>query len=126
MLARATATTVDTPVSQVSLDFETIYAQQFDFVWRNLRRLGVPESCLRDAAQEVFLVVYRRIGEFTPIGTVRSWIYSILRRVALHQKRKERGRFPSATTNADKVADTRCPSPEADVAHGQALRVLLQ
>jgi len=109
-----------------NLEFESVYAEHFDFVWRNLRRLGVPESGLRDASQEVFLVVHRRISEFVPRGTVRSWLYSILRRVALAQKRKNRERFPDGAADADELTDESQPSPESDAARGQSLRLLLE
>ena len=96
------------------------------FVWRNLRRLGVPESAMRDAAQEVFLVVYRRLGEFVPRGTLRSWIYSILRRVALAQRRRCREPFPTETDGTDRVVDESQPNPENDAVRGQALRQLIE
>jgi RNA polymerase sigma-70 factor (ECF subfamily) len=107
------------------LDFEAVYAEYFDFVWRNLRRLGVPEPSLRDAAQEVFLVVYRRLAEFIPRGTIRSWIYSILRRVAFAQKRQYRSRGPVATFEPDDWMDESHGDPERDVVRNQSLRMLL-
>jgi RNA polymerase sigma-70 factor, ECF subfamily len=114
------------PPESPHLEFEAVYAEHFDFVWRNLRRLGVPESALRDAAQEVFLVIYRRIGEFVPQGTLRSWIYSILRRVALAQKRQYRQRFPAEAQGADQLVDESQLNPESDAARGQSLRQLLE
>ncbi len=39
------------------MTFGEVYAQHFRFVWRSLRRLGVPESDVADAVQDVFLVV---------------------------------------------------------------------
>lgn len=44
-------------------NFEAIYRQNFAFAWRSLRRLGVPERDLGDAAQEVFLVVHRKLQQ---------------------------------------------------------------
>ena len=41
-----------------------LYDSHFPFVWRNLRRLGVPDVILEDAAQDVFLVVHRRWDSF--------------------------------------------------------------
>ena len=114
------------PTGGPHLEFEAVYAEHFDFVWRNLRRLGVPESALRDAAQEVFLVIYRRLGEFVPRGTLRSWIYSILRRVALAQKRLYCQSFPTETEGADQLADESQLNPESDAVRGQSLRQLLE
>lgn len=111
------------------LDFDTIYAEHFDFVWRNLRRLGVRESGLRDAAQEVFIVVHRRLGEFVPRGTLRSWLYSILRRVAAAQRRQFHGSFGykvGLSEVEDRVADESHPDPEGNAVRGQALRQLIE
>ncbi len=114
------------PAEGPPLEFEAVYAENFEFVWRNLRRLGVPESALRDATQEVFLVVYRRLGEFIPRGTLRSWLYSILRRVALAQKRQYRLQRPTGSQNAEPLADESQPDPETDAIRGQSLQRLLE
>ena len=37
-------------------DFATVYEENVDFVWRNLRRLGVPDGHIEDACQDAFLV----------------------------------------------------------------------
>src|SRR4051812_17617014 len=54
-----------------------IYEQNFEFVWRSLRRLGVSDESLDDATQEVFLVVFRRIAEFQGHSALRSWLFGI-------------------------------------------------
>lgn len=114
------------PADGPHLDFEAVYAEHFDFVWRNLRRLGVPEVCLRDAAQEVFLVVHRRLGEFVPRGTLRSWLYSILRRVAWAQKRQYRQRSATETEELDQWVDESRPDPESSAVSDQSLRLLIE
>jgi RNA polymerase sigma-70 factor (ECF subfamily) len=58
-------------------DWSAFYDEHFDFVWRSLRRLGVPEAALDDAAQEVFLVAFRRAGEFEGRSSVRTWLFGI-------------------------------------------------
>lgn len=68
--------------------FDDIYAAEFDFAWRSLRRLGVPASLLEDAAQDVFIVVNRRLGEFEGRSTLRTWIFSIAIRVAKEYARR--------------------------------------
>jgi RNA polymerase sigma-70 factor (ECF subfamily) len=35
-----------------------IYHAHFHFVWRNARRLGVPEANVDDVVQDVFIVVH--------------------------------------------------------------------
>jgi RNA polymerase sigma-70 factor (ECF subfamily) len=58
------------------LSFAELYKSHFALVWRNRRRLGVPEARLRDAAQDAFLVVHRRLSEFEGRGTVEAWLWS--------------------------------------------------
>ncbi len=72
----------------VSLTLESIYESEFRFVWRNLARLGVPESDIADAAQEVFLVVHRRLAEFDQRCKVSTWIYRICFNVASDRRRR--------------------------------------
>ena len=49
-------------------DFEAIYRQHIDFVWRTLRLCGVPPAMLEDAAHEVFIVVHRKLPEYDGRG----------------------------------------------------------
>lgn len=58
-------------------DWSAFYDEHFDFVWRSLRRLGVPEAALDDAAQDVFLVAFRRRAEFEGRSSVRTWLFGI-------------------------------------------------
>jgi RNA polymerase sigma-70 factor (ECF subfamily) len=71
-----------------------LYDTHFAFVWRNLRRLGVPDIIAEDAAQDVFLVVHRRWDSFDARwSSVETWLFGILLRVARNHRRslKRRG-----------------------------------
>jgi RNA polymerase sigma-70 factor (ECF subfamily) len=68
-----------------------VYESCAKLVWRNLRRLGVAEASLEDAAQDVFLVVHRRLPEFEGRSSLRTWIFGIVLRVAARHRRKARG-----------------------------------
>ncbi len=58
------------------------------FVWRALRRLGVRESDVDDACQEVFVVIHRKLPEFEGRSQLRTWVYGICVRTASdHRKR---------------------------------------
>ncbi len=70
--------------------FEELYQDHFDFVWRTVRRLGVSPALLHDAAQDVFLVVHRRLGEYEPRWHPRTWLFAIAQRVASDYRRTER------------------------------------
>ncbi|MGH7437624.1 MAG: RNA polymerase sigma factor [Polyangiaceae bacterium] len=75
-------------------DFAELFATQASFVWRVLRRLGVPEADADDALQEAFLIVHHKLGDYEERGSVRAWLFTIARQVASHHRRGEarRGR----------------------------------
>lgn len=70
-----------------ALEFDALYRAHVHFVWRSLRRLGVRDSALEDATQEVFLVVHRRFQEFRPGPSEKAWLFAIALRVASDQRR---------------------------------------
>jgi RNA polymerase sigma-70 factor (ECF subfamily) len=69
-----------------------IFQQHAPFVWRALRRLGVPESDVEDVCQEVFVVVHRRLRDFEGRSSLRTWIYGICTRTASDYRRSGRVR----------------------------------
>jgi len=71
------------------------------FVWRCLKGLGLGPGALEDAAQEVFIIVHRRLPEFRGDSTVRTWLYSIVRNVASNHQRQLRRRAEVATPEAE-------------------------
>jgi RNA polymerase sigma-70 factor, ECF subfamily len=109
--------------------FEVIYSEHFDLVFRNIRRLGVPETLVDDAVQEVFLVVYRRLGQFEGRSSLKTWIFSIVTRVASDHRRAIRrksphARAPDATIDADDVADERAEGPHERMERLEGVRLL--
>jgi RNA polymerase sigma-70 factor, ECF subfamily len=64
-----------------------IYSQHSALVFRGLRRLGVPEACLDDAVQDVFLIVHRRGNDFEGRSSLSTWLYGIVVRVAKDYRR---------------------------------------
>ena len=87
-----------------TLDFTAVYEEHFAFVWRSMRRLGVPDRLLDDAAQDVFIVVHRRLGEFEGRSTLKSWLFAIARRVA-HDHRRRVGRKERTEELPEAVVD---------------------
>lgn len=63
-----------------------IYEAHVKYVWRCLRSLGVPDHCLDDSVQEVFLVVQRKLEQFDGGCHLRTWLYAIVLRVARRQR----------------------------------------
>jgi RNA polymerase sigma-70 factor (ECF subfamily) len=67
-------------------EFDAAYEEHFDFVWRTLRRYGVPEAAMDDAVQDAFLVVHSRLHTFEGRSSLRTWIFGIARRVARNHR----------------------------------------
>jgi len=71
--------------------FRLLYEAHVDFVWRNLRRLGVSATDVDDKAQEVFVIAHRRWGDFEERGHgPRAWLFQIVLRVASDARRHRR------------------------------------
>lgn len=95
MLDRARQWLADSPSEapargEIKAQLAQLYRDQFEFVWRSLRRLGVRESATDDAVQEVFLVVYRRLAGFEGTTGHRAWLFAIALRVARESRRRDR------------------------------------
>lgn len=82
------------PEAQVEVrapTFRALYDSHVDFVWRNLRRLGVSEADVEDRTQEVFVVAHRRYAEFEDRGHgPRAWLFQIVLRIASDARRHRR------------------------------------
>lgn len=105
------------------MTFDDIYDQHFEFVWRTLRRLGVPSADLPDVSQEVFLVVHRRLADFVERAKVTTWLFRIAARAARDRRRSARVRYEIAVEKplqaaVDADAD---PSRELERADDRAL-----
>ncbi|MCB9752992.1 MAG: sigma-70 family RNA polymerase sigma factor [Myxococcales bacterium] len=64
-----------------------VYRAHAGFVWRVVRRFGVPEEAAEDVMHEVFLVVRRRLPEYDGRAALRSWLFGIARGVAANSRR---------------------------------------
>ncbi len=123
LASHSTAPSLDeAPPDPIVPEFREIYDQHFDFVYRSARRLGVPERSLDDAAQDVFLVVHRRLEGFEGRSSVKTWLYGITRRVAKDHRRRA-GRKESGQVPADDLAAME-QSPAEDAARRQAADLL--
>jgi RNA polymerase sigma-70 factor (ECF subfamily) len=125
----ASEETEATPVSRdLSAPLSQIYEEHFDFVWRNARRLGVPEASADDVTQDVFLVVQRRIADFDGRATMRAWIFGILMRVVRDHRRSFR-RKGAHNVSIEHASDdeldavARESSPTARVEHAERVRL---
>lgn len=101
--------------------FDQVYEEHFDFVWANLRRMGVRPSQLEDAAQDVFIVVHRQLGGFEGRSSVRTWIAGVAWRVASEYRRHEsrKGAEP-----LPEELPAPGPDPHRAAVHAEAVRLL--
>ena len=63
--------------SCIDADLAKTYREQYGFVWRSLRRLGVPDDAVDDAVHDVFVVAARRLQEFEGRAAVTSWLFAL-------------------------------------------------
>jgi len=111
-----------TTASATRPTFDALYDQHFHFVWRCLRRLGVPERHMDDACQGVFLVVHRRLADYEPRLEPRSWLFAIARRVASDFRRTETRKGGGVQLTDDQPA--RGDSPLDGAVKGEAANII--
>jgi RNA polymerase sigma-70 factor (ECF subfamily) len=123
-----TETSLTLPVPRVAASaaaspqrIRALFDAELPFVWRSLRRLGVPPAVTDDAAQEVFLVASRKLAEIE-IGRERSFLFATALRIAANARRSFARRDARHDDALDGVVDPG-PSPEAiaDRARARAL-----
>ena len=104
-----------------------VYRDYFPFVWRLVRRLGVADSHLEDAVQDVFIVVHRRLPDFEGRSSVRTWLGSIVRRVVADYRRSKARKPALSHARTDVEVDDLSvahASPEEGVMATEAARIL--
>jgi RNA polymerase sigma-70 factor, ECF subfamily len=92
-------------------DLRALFDQHYASIWRLLRRLGVPQAQLDDAAQEVFWVAARKLPQIEA-GKHHPFLYGVALRVAASDARRRASSPPRvAAEELEQLADAR-PSPE--------------
>ena len=76
--------------TDAELELRTIYREHGRFVWLSLQRLGIHRSDLDDVAQEVFMIVHRRLDTFDRRSRLSTWLFGICIRVAANYRRRRR------------------------------------
>lgn len=79
-----------TAASAVAPTLDALYRDHFDFVCGAARRLAGRALVPEDVAQEVFLVVARRLDSFEPRALVTTWLYAITFNVVRAMRRRLR------------------------------------
>jgi RNA polymerase sigma-70 factor (ECF subfamily) len=88
--------------------------ENFQFIWRSLRRLGVrPDDAVDDAAQRVFEVAAKKVAAIEP-GRERAFFFMTALKVA-HELRR-RGRRESSRFGGDATDTVVDPAPDPEQA----------
>ncbi|WP_437478908.1 RNA polymerase sigma factor [Sorangium sp. So ce1014] len=106
--------------------FEEVYTGLLGYVLRVLWRMGVPARNLRDVAQDVFLVVHRRFGDYDPRFSMKAWVASIASHLALRHLRLSRNRRELLARSEAERVDAADPAGDAEalLAQAEAQRVV--
>jgi RNA polymerase sigma-70 factor (ECF subfamily) len=98
-----------------------VLRDQYDFVWRSLRRLGVPASDAEDVAQETFMTLSRRLSD-VKTGSERAFLYRTAVNHASHVHRSRARRRETSEAELDEApASGRTPEDLLAGARARAL-----
>jgi RNA polymerase sigma-70 factor (ECF subfamily) len=100
-----------------------LYRSHAGFVWRVVRRLGVPEAMAEDVVQEVFLVARRRLPDYEGRGAPTSWLYGIARGVTANYRRGQ-ARAERRLRVVSGPHGAAAPSPEDVVGRADAVALV--
>jgi len=100
-----------------------LYREHVGFVWRVVRRLGVPEAVAEDVVQEVFLVARRRLPDYEGRGAPTSWLYGIARGVTANYRRGQ-ARAERRLRVVSGPHGAAAPSPEDVVGRADAVALV--
>jgi RNA polymerase sigma-70 factor, ECF subfamily len=101
---------------------EALVQTYFDLVWRSLRRFGVDDASVDDAAQQVFIVTARKLDGIEPAGE-RAYLLGVAVRVASEARRSRARRREVQDEDAGERVDPD-PSPEELVDRKRARQLL--
>jgi|GEM_PF-457523 len=99
-----------------------MFERDFQFIWRVLRRLGVPPQNIDDAVQQVFCVAARKIEAIDPAKS-RSFLLGTALRIAAESRRTSARSREVASDALDGEPST-APTPEQMTQKKQALELL--
>ena len=94
----------------------------FDFIWRSLRRLGVPQCDVDDCTQQVFWVAARKLDDIQA-ESERAYLFSTAMRVASDARRSRTRRREVNEEDAGEPCDP-APDPE-QIADRRRARAML-
>jgi RNA polymerase sigma-70 factor (ECF subfamily) len=112
-------------VVELDAKVATFVQDHYDFIWRTLRRLGVPPALVDDATQKVFWVATRKMQQARVVKE-RSFLFAIALRVAGDERRALRRRPEVSDEGACDAARDEAPPPDELVEQREARALLDQ
>ncbi len=97
--------------------------EHYEFVWRTLRRLGVLGHSVEDAAQQVLLVLARRLDD-VQAGSERAFMVATAVRVAADARKKQARLREELDPVALEARASEAPSAEELIDQGRARELL--
>ncbi|GAC1576812.1 MAG: sigma-70 family RNA polymerase sigma factor [Polyangiales bacterium] len=91
--------------------FRGVYDAHFTFIFRSVRRLGIPSGSVDDVVQEIFLVVLRQLPGFQGRSSIKTWLFAIALNVVRDHRRTRRRQATPKDAEAETVVDTTSASP---------------
>ena len=107
------------PAAMATDRLAAMFQAHYDFVWRSVRRLGVPPAAVDDAAQEVFVVASRKLASIEP-GKEKAFLFGTAIRVAADARRAQHRRR-QAPEEPDPADSTPSPDELVDQKRARAL-----
>lgn len=101
--------------------FRQIYDREFNYVWHSLRRFGVWDRDLEDAAHDCFVVIHRKLHEFDQDRPLKPWLVGIAFRVASDFRRRAQHRRELVSDEVEAVDPTQNAEHLVDAQQRRAL-----
>lgn len=102
----------------MTVTFDDVFRAHAALVWRTMRRLAAREADAEDLAQEVFVVIHRRLPSFEGRSKLSTWVYGICVNVAADHRRRAHVRREAPTADVPEGAVE--PAQADAVARAQA------
>ncbi len=107
------------------VDFHVVFQAHFRFVCVTLRRLGVRDGDIEDVAQEVFVLVHKKLDSYDVSRPIQLWLFGFCLRTASTYRRLARHRRLVHQDSDTDVAHSD-PLPDDRIAAEQNRRLVLE
>lgn len=86
-------------------EFDTLYRDHVDLIYRYAHRLCGETESAKDLVQETFLNAYRGLKNFRGEARLSTWLYTIASRACMRMRRKRKGE-PEYELSLDELVPT--------------------